>query len=342
MTEAMHGVHVERNFVLSSGVVLAEANLAYVTLGRLNSERNNAVLVTHGYTSSHTFVLPDSTAAEGSWSELVGPGKAIDTDRFFVISSNTLGSCYGSTGPASIDPATGRCWGPAFPFIDFSDVIALQKSLVDAWGIRKLHAVAGVSMGGFQALQWGVQYPDAVARLVVALSSLSGARASSAGVAGVRATLAADPAWNDGHAPAGAMQATLSQLRLKTLANYGMDAWLADQHLAPAQRTERMQAMAHEWAASFDANALVTLMQAIESFDVRERLALLKARVLYVLCTTDALFPASMGPEVLQQLRDQGVDARFHALQSDYGHLASGLDAASWSGVLADFMRDAD
>lgn len=147
MTEAMHGVHVERNFVLSSGVVLAEVNLAYVTLGRLNSERNNAVLVTHGYTSSHTFVLPDSTAAEGSWSELVGPGKAIDTDRFFVISSNTLGSCYGSTGPASIDPATGRCWGPAFPVIDFSDVIALQKSLVDAWGIRKLHAVAGVSMG---------------------------------------------------------------------------------------------------------------------------------------------------------------------------------------------------
>src|SRR5690606_9258434 len=118
-----------QDFQLAGGEVLPHADIAYVTLGKLNEEGTNAVLVTHGYTSSHRFILADDGASEGAWSGLVGPGKAIDTDRFFVICSNALGSCYGSTGPASIDPRTGRAYGAGFPEIKFDDVVRLQRAL---------------------------------------------------------------------------------------------------------------------------------------------------------------------------------------------------------------------
>lgn len=330
--------HVVPDFKLAGGATLSQARAAYVTLGALNAERSNAILITHGYTSSHTFVLPDSTAAEGSWSDLVGPGRAIDTRRYFVISSNALGSSYGSTGPASTDPATGSAYGPDFPEIAFEDIARLQKSLVESFGIARLHAVAGVSMGGFQALQWGVQYPDAVGKLVVALSALTGSRVSAAGSKGLLDALATDPNWHGGRSAPGSMRAFLARLRVDTLRKYGMDAWLADQSLDEAARTQRMQAMADEWATGFDANALVTLMKAIERFDVRDRLSAIKARVLLVLSTTDALFPASDGPDTAQAMNAAGVDTTFHRLDTRYGHLASGLDWQGWSAELRKFL----
>ncbi|MCR6475963.1 alpha/beta fold hydrolase [Variovorax sp. ZS18.2.2] len=335
--EATRGVHIERDFRLAGGQVLAEACAAYITLGTLNVARDNAVLITHGFTSSHEFVLSGSSAAEGSWSELVGPGKAIDTRRYFVVSSNALGSCYGSTGPASIDPATGEPYGPDFPAISFEDIVRLQKSMLVAMGVRKLHAVAGVSMGGFQALQWGVQYPQSVSRLVIALAHLDG-RGASAGAQGLRDAFAADPNWHSGRYAPGDMGELLSRLRLDTLRRYGMDAWLASLSLDEPQRSERMCALSRAWAEGFDANSLATLIQTIERFDVREQLGAIRARVLYVLSSSDALFPSSLGPAAMQDLKRHGVQAHFHELRSDYGHLASGIDAHLWSEVLREFL----
>lgn len=339
LTESLGGVHTEHAFALESGAVLPQANAAFITMGRLNASASNCVLITHGYTSSHRFIEPGSTAAEGSWSGLVGPGCAIDTNRFFVVSSNALGSCYGSTGPGSMRPGTGEPWGPDFPAVSMGDIVRLQHTMLQALGVRRLHAVAGVSMGGFQALQWGVQYPEMMDRLVVALSALDGGFVRPPGTNTLNDSLAARPEWNGGRPAPGAMVPFLTELRVATLQRYGMDAYLAAQGLDASQRQARMHEMAAQWASGFEAASLLVLRDAISGFDVKARLASIRAKLLLVLSTTDELFPASGGPAVIDALRHAGVDARFHHLQSQYGHLASGLDWQGWADPLRDFLN---
>src|SRR6266481_314583 len=150
------------DFRLQSGIVMPEVTIAYATLGTLVPDRSNAVLVTHGNTSGPQMIEPGGSAGEGSWNELVGPGKAVDTNRFFVICPNMLGSSYGSTNAASIDPKTGKRYGPRFPDITVGDIVATQRLLVDDLGIERLVAIVGPSYGGFQAFQWAVDYPNAM------------------------------------------------------------------------------------------------------------------------------------------------------------------------------------
>jgi len=142
---------VTDDFRLQSGVVMPAVTIAYRTLGRLAPERNNVVLVTHGNTSGPQMIDPGGSTGEGSWNELVGPGKAVDTNSFFVICPNMLGSSYGSTNAASVDPATGKPYGPRFPDITVSDIVATQHALLDHLGIDRLIAIVGPSYGGFQA-----------------------------------------------------------------------------------------------------------------------------------------------------------------------------------------------
>ncbi|MFZ9634058.1 MAG: alpha/beta fold hydrolase, partial [Alphaproteobacteria bacterium] len=223
-----------RDFRLENGDVLPELRLAYVTHGRLARDGRNAVLLTHGYTSSHHMVESGDGAAEGYWGGLVGPGKAIDTDRFFVVSSNMLGSSHGSTGPGSIDPRTGRPWGPRFPDISLADIVAAQRAMLDALGVARLAAVAGPSYGGFQAFQWAVSFPGFVDGIVPAISSprSPGGRES---LDQLVAFLARDPNWNGGdyHAAGGVLE-TLVRLRVDTLKLYGIEEQLAASHPDPA------------------------------------------------------------------------------------------------------------
>src|ERR1041384_7059143 len=142
------------DLALRHGGVLRDARLAYVTYGTLAQDGRNAVLLTHGYTSSHQFA-DGGAAAEGSWSALVGPGRAIDTDRFFVVSSNMLGSSFGSTGPGSPDPATGRPYGPDFPRLTLADIVAAQRRLLDQLGVRQLAAVVRPPSGGVPGVRGG-------------------------------------------------------------------------------------------------------------------------------------------------------------------------------------------
>ena len=150
------------DFRLQNGIVMPSVTIAYATLGTLAPDRGNAVLVTHGNTSGPQMIDPGGSTGEGSWNELVGPGKAVDTNRFFAICPNMLGSSYGSTNAASLDPATGKPYGPRFPDITVSDIVATQRLLLDDLGIEKLVAIVGPSYGGFQAFQWAVHYPDAM------------------------------------------------------------------------------------------------------------------------------------------------------------------------------------
>lgn len=320
---------------LRHGGVLRDAQLAYVTGGALAPDGRNAVLLTHGYTSSHRFA-DGGAAAEGSWSPLVGPGRAIDTDRFFVVSSNMLGSSYGSTGPRSIDPATGRAYGPDFPPLTLGDIVAAQHRLLDRLGVRELVAVVGPSYGGFQAFAWGVEFPGFARALVPVTTAprMAGAIAVDA----LRARLAAEPAWRDGRYEGGAMVEAMTALREDTLRRYGMDAVLAVHHADAAGRAAALRTLARRWAEAFDPHSLLVLGAAANEFDATGQFARLRARVLYVLSTSDALFPPALAPGVIAALRSAGVAASYHELDSPYGHLAPGIDAATWAPVLAQFL----
>ncbi|MGB3068571.1 MAG: alpha/beta fold hydrolase [Ottowia sp.] len=338
MTRWTEGIYETACYRLARGGELSRAKLAYLHAGTLDSDGRNAVLVTHGYTTGHHFVLPDSLAAEGSWSELVGPGRAIDTNRFFVVSSNALGSCYGSSGPASIDEAVSTQYSEAFPAVTFEDTIRLQYQLLRSLGVKHLHAVAGPSMGGIQALQWGVQFPDFVSRLVVAVSGLK----SPAKRDGEREALArkirALPAWRNGNPEAGAMIPWLVEQRVRTLRTYSMDDYLREQGISESEVDAQLQGLAAKWAEKFHPWSLVVLAQAIDEFGVMDKLSLIRSKVFLALCANDQIFPASEGPASVELLRSAGVDAQYFEIPSRYGHLASGLDWDKWEGPLRSFL----
>ena len=219
--------HTGPDLVLASGALLAAPVTAYRCMGRLDPDGANAVLVLHGYTTGPTMLDPDANVAEGSWAELVGPGKPIDTGRYFVVCPNMLGSSYGSTGPASIDPATGRPYGPEFPELTVADIVAAQKALLDALGVKRLAAVVGPSFGAYQSFQWAVSYPDMVQRVAAAVGAPWHPGAPGTADA-ILAALQAAPgwgAWLDGDRAA--VFETLVAMRTDTLSKYGVDVELA-------------------------------------------------------------------------------------------------------------------
>ena len=171
MSGTQHGSFTFSDFRLQSGEVLPQVTIAYCTRGRLAADGRNAVLVTHGYTSGHRMIELGGGSSEGSWSELVGPGAPIDTERNFVVCSNMLGSSYGSTNAAARDPRTGRPYGSRFPHITVADIVTAQRYLLRHLGVQHLRAVVGPSYGGFQAFQWAVTFPDDMDGVVPVVSS---------------------------------------------------------------------------------------------------------------------------------------------------------------------------
>jgi len=329
-----------KNFRLESGTVMPEVTIAYETYGTLAPDGRNAVLLTHGYTSSqHMAGRAGANGAEGSWDGLVGPGKAIDTDRLYVVSSNMLGSSFGSTNPAFANPATGKPYGPDFPDITLVDIVNAQKALLDSLGVKHLVAVAGPSFGGYQTFQWGVTYPDMMDGLVPVVTAPKG----SGGEAAVKSlvdTLAKDPHWNGGwYYDNGGIVNELTDMRVATLKRYGIDDQLAAQFPDKAAREAEIRKRAETWSKVFDGNSLVTLRKASVRYDAEKDLAKIKAKVLYVLSRTDKVFPPKVLAEpVMAKLKAAGVTADYYEIDSDFGHSASGLDAAKWAPRLRTFM----
>lgn len=336
-----------RDFRLESGVVLPELTLAYETYGTPSPDGRRAILLTHGYTGSHHFAgryrpgaAPKGLSDDdvGSWDTLVGPGKAIDTDTLFVVASNMLGSSYGSTNPASVDPRTGKPYGPDFPRIAVADIVKAQKLLLDSLGVTHLVAVVGPSYGGFQAFQWAVQYPEHMHGIVAAITSPK----APGGPERTRALieqLAADPNWNGGwYYDKDGIETTMTRIRVATLKNYGIEAQLAETFPDPVAREAAIVKAAEPWARAFDGNSMVVLRRALEDFDTTPRFDRIRAKVLYVLSRTDNLFPPAIGPGVMQALRAAGVDARYFEIDTELGHMASGLDALKWAPALRAFL----
>ena len=332
-------LHRSADFRLASGAVLPELVQSHVALGTLNAAGDNAVIVLHGLTTGPSMLNPGAFAAEGAWSALVGPGRAIDTERFFVVCPNALGSSYGTTGPASLDPGTGKPYGTTFPDMTVGDMIEAQKRLLDHYGVTRLVAAVGPSMGGYQAFEWGVAYPDFVQRVVAAVTCPYH-RSPIASEVALRETLSRAPAWRDGayvDTP-GSMQPHMKTMRVATLKRYGLENELAAAFPDPAAREAEIERLAAGWAAVFDPNALMTLTRACDRFDVRPRLRDMRAPLLVVNSRTDVGFPPELASEVMPVLAAAGVNARYIELDSDKGHLASGADAALWSAELKRFL----
>jgi homoserine O-acetyltransferase len=329
------------NFRLRSGVVMPSVTIAYRTLGELAPSRDNVVLVTHGNTSGPQMIDQGGSTGEGSWSELVGPGKAVDTDRFFVICPNMLGSSYGSTNAASIDPATGKPYGPRFPDIDVGDIVATQHALMEHLGIEKLVAIVGPSYGGFQAFQWAVSYPQMMRGIAAVVTSPAlSAERSEGNLMRLYSTLSKDPNWNGGdYYDRGGVLETMTQIRINTLKTYGIETRLKDRISDSAGIEAAIRTEAARWAEGFDANSLIILAKALRGFDTTAQFGDIKAKVLYVLSRTDRLFPPDLAATVMPALQSADVDADYFLLDSEYGHSASGLDADKWAPRLRQFME---
>jgi homoserine O-acetyltransferase/O-succinyltransferase len=325
-----------REFRLENGHSLPVLELAYETYGTLSPAKDNAVLVVHGYTSSHHAAGRNAKGKQGrgvadgsvGWFDaLIGPGKAVDTNHHYVISVNALGSAHGSSGPNTIDPRTNKPYGPTFPAISMRDMVASQKLLVDSLGLKSLVAVIGPSMGGFQSFQWAASYPGFMKGIA---ASVTAPRAPNrlGGLEALQKRLASDPNWNGGwYYENGGIPGTLEQIRYETLLNYG-------------QKEAEAKIAARSWAQIYDGHSLVTLRRAIDGFDITHQYDRLKqTKVLYVNSKTDKLFDIALCPAYVSDMRKVGVDVTYVELPSDKGHMASHADAAMWAPILAAFMK---
>ena len=324
---------------LKNGGTLADVQIAYATAGTLNAARDNVILVTHGFTSSHLFIgRASETSSEGTWSGLVGPGKAIDTDRFFLVSSNMLGSSFGSTSPASVNPATGRPYGPDFPDITLSDMVEAQRRMLAGMGITQLHAIVGPSYGGFQGLVWAIEHPDAMRGISMSVSGIRPPKDTTAEE--FRARFATDPNWNGGHHyETGGILPTMVKLREDTMKSYAVDVLLARDFPDPDDLAREMSRQAQAWAKVSDPNSIIVLAQAMQQMDAVPHLSRIKAKVQYVLSRTDQLFPPSEAADTLTAFEKAGVSAEYVEIDSDFGHHAAGTDSHKWEAELGRFLR---
>lgn len=337
MLLATSSIFEAADFELQNGSRLAPLVQAYETWGRLAPTRDNAILLCHGYTSS-----PHAAGdQEGWWHNLIGPGRAIDTDRYYVVAPNMIGSAYGSSGPPSRNPATGRPFGPDFPDVTVADMVEAQRLLLDHLGVHRLAAVVGYSYGGYLTFHWGAAHPDMMRALVVVASGIKG-RGDSATLAELQGRFAGCPGWNDGHYydadPDESVRSKLAAMRVETLRSYALDIALLDELGDPVKAEAQLIAIADSWSRQFDANSLITLRSTAIAFDATPLAGAIRAPLLYVLARTDALFPPDLAPPTLELLQRVGVDAGFFEIESPYGHYAPTADWAKWGPALETFL----
>ncbi|HAA93528.1 MAG TPA: hypothetical protein DCE33_13855 [Rhodospirillaceae bacterium] len=326
------------DFTLEKGGILPELSVAYETWGTLNAAGDNAVLVCHGYTNNQ------HAAGAGGWFEgLIGPGKAVDTEKYFVVAANMLGSAYGSSGPASIDPASGNPYDLDFPDITVGDMVNSQRQLLDHLGVTELAAVIGNSFGGHHAFHWATMHPDQVRAVVVVVSAIVG-RGDQSTVDSLLARFSQCPGWNGGQYYGQEKEAgvfdEMMKIRIETLKQYGYDNKIRQEKGDdPKVIEQELTELAKPWATQFDANSLIVLRKAAIQFDARPHIANARAPLHYVLSRSDNLFPPSIAPDTIKLLRENGVDATFFELDSDNGHRAPSVDWQGWADSLDEFLR---
>lgn len=340
------------------GGYLPDVTLAYETWGEPNPSGDNAVLVTHALTGdSHCAGGPSEAHRRGGWWDpVVGPGRPIDTDRHFVVCSNVLGGCSGSTGPATLHPETGRPYGMRFPVVTIRDVVRAQKRLLDDLGVRRLSLVIGGSIGGQQALEWAVEYPDFVEKAVpVGATGALGPQAIGIhGEIGRRAIMN-DPDWQDGdyYGTGRSPERGLALARMAGMMTYqsAVGQWERFGR-APASRPAlyrelggrfEIESYLHyqgqDLAGRFDANSYLYLTRAMDLYDAaagyaseEEAYGRIEAEVLFVGISSDWLFPPDEVRATAERARAAGANARYRQIESNDGHDAFLKD---WDGLWA-------
>jgi homoserine O-acetyltransferase len=356
---------------LRSGAVLPAYELVVETYGQLNADKSNAVLICHALNASHHVAGRHADAqgqpiprSEGWWDNMIGPGKPVDTNRWFVIGVNNLGSCFGSTGPTHTNPATGQPWGVDFPVVTVEDWVDAQARLLDAMGIKTLAAVMGGSLGGMQTLSWTLRYPDRVKHAVVVASAPNLNAENIAFNEVARRAIVTDPDFHDGHY---LQHGTLPRRGLRIARMIGHITYLSDdvmnekfgrtqkplegQPEALAEQAYRYSTQAVEFQIEsylryqgdkfseyFDANTYLLITRALDYFDpAREHggrlsaaLAQASAKFLLISFTTDWRFAPARSREIVKALLDNRRDVSYAEIDAPHGHDAFLLDDARY------------
>lgn len=347
---------------LTSGVNFGPINIAYETYGTLNESADNAVLILHALTGdAHAAGFhSQEDKKRGWWDDMIGPGKAFDTNKYFVVSSNMLGGCSGTTGPSSINPETGKPYGLSFPVITMEDAVNVQKILVDALGIKKM-VVAGGSMGGMQALDWAVMYPEYVHKTIVIAST---SRLTAQGIAfnavGRNAILSDINFCNGNYYDKIHPERGLSVARMIGHITYLCEESMHKKFGRRLQDKDKpdfdfgidfqvesyLQHQGLTFVERFDANSYLYITKAVDYFDLAAKYGSLqnafekaKSEFLIISFSTDWLFPTSQSKEMTKALVQAGKDVSFCEIKSPCGHDAFLLEFATQTEIIQSFLK---
>ncbi len=329
------------SFVLESGASLAELRIAYQTYGELNSDKTNAILICHALSGdAHAAGIESEEEKPGWWNEMIGPGKAFDTEKFFIICSNILGGCKGSSGPSAINTATGKPHGLSFPIVSIKDMVNAQKKLLDFLGIQKLFSVCGGSMGGMQALQWAVSYPEEVISCIPIATTYKHFAQQIAFDEVGRQAIMSDPAWNngdyyDGKHPVAGLAVARMVGHITYMSHESMEQKFG--------RVLKKKELGHEFSTEFevegylryrggsfvkrfDANSYLYITKAMDYFDLqkdgelRHAFKRAKSKFLVIAFSSDWLYPPAQSKEITRALKMNGLDVTYCEVSSNCGH----------------------
>ena len=331
-------------FTFESGQTLSGFRIRYETYGNLNAEKSNTILICHALSGDHhcagIYDLNDNKT--GWWNHMIGPGKPIDTSRFFVICSNCLGGCQGSTGPSSINPETEKPYNLSFPLLTIRDMVRAQRKLIDALGLSQLYAVIGGSMGGMQAFQWAIEYPDFVNRIIaLATTGRSGAQAIAFNEVG-RCAIMQDPDWEEGNYLSGqgphvGLAIARMMAHITYLSDKGMETKFGREKTASSEEDRPfdvefevesyLRYQGRSFVNRFDANTYLYFTKALDRFDLygknnelEDTLGKIKARSLVVGFTSDWLYPPEQNRALVHAMLRCDKDVNYTQLQMDLGH----------------------
>ena len=342
-------------FMLESGKSLGPVTLAYETYGRLDQKKENAILITHALSGdAHAAGYHEGDDEPGWWESMIGPGKAFDTDKYFVVCSNILGGCKGSTGPSSINPETGKPYGLDFPVITIADMVNAQRHLIDHLGIEQLLCVAGGSMGGMQVLQWAASYPERVKSAIPIATALKHSPQQIAFDEVVRQAIMADPDWRGGdYYDFGQPERGLAVSRM-----IGHITFMSEQSMEEKfSRKLRNGKYSYDFAADFevenylryrgdkfvkrfDANSYLYITKAMDYFDLTQLThdKNIQTRFLVISFKSDWLYPSYQSQDIVRHLKRRWVDTTYCELPSTYGHDAFLMDVDAQQELVTHFL----
>jgi homoserine O-acetyltransferase len=352
--------HPPRELVLELGEKLGPVTLAYESYGELNRQKSNAVLVLHALSgNAHAAGFRRGDAHGGWWDNMIGSGKGLDTNKYFVVCSNVVGGCRGSTGPSSTNPETGEPYGLDFPLVTIGDMVNAQKRLIDYLGIEKLLAVIGGSMGGMQALQWMVTYPDRIRSAIPIATTMKHTPQQIAFNEVGRQAIMADPNWKKGRYYGSAIPAKgLAVARMIGHITYMSDFSMASKFGRRFRADKKpykfgadfevegyLRYRGDNFVKRFDANSYLYITKSIDYFNILNGKRLgeifrgLTAKVLVIAFKSDWLYPAYQSQEIVKSCKLAGVDTTYCEVNSTYGHDAFLLEIEEEADLVKHFLK---